>query len=94
MKLDTSKIKSLINKDSMLALGASIKEVANRWSDNMLLASKLVGSLVALVGLVSATIVGIEWFLTTYGTGTFVFALIVSTFILSVVTTAAAKSEK
>jgi hypothetical protein len=65
----------------------SLREVAERWSTNTFVAIKLLGSLWLFSVLVGTIIITTEWFIVTQGAGTFVFTLIVASFVLSVITT-------
>lgn len=83
-----------INKVVLTNLALSLEEVSNRWSAGIFTATKLIGSLFALVVLIAAIVIGTEWFIITYGTATFVFILLLSSFVISVLTTFSAKQNK
>ena len=65
----------------------SLKEVSDRWSTSIFVAIKLLGSLWLLSALIGTIIITTQWFIVTYGGGTFIFTLIVASFVISVITT-------
>lgn len=69
----------------------SLKEVSDRWSTSIFVAIKLLGSLWIFSALIGAIIITTQWFIATYGGGTFVFTLIVASFVISVMTTISGK---
>jgi len=69
----------------------SLQEVSERWSTSIFVAVKLMGSLWLFSALMGTIIITTEWFIATYGGGTFVFTLIVASFVLSVITTVSGK---
>lgn len=83
-----------INKEALANLALSLEEVSNRWSKSIFTATKLIGSLFALVALIALIVAGTEWFILTYGTATFIFVLVLSSFAISVLTTFSAKQNK
>lgn len=95
MKLDTLRenLTKPFNKQVFLNLVSSIEEVADRWSSSTLVAIKLIASLFALIVLIATIIISTEWFIAYYGTGTFIFVLIVSSFVISVLTTFSTKQN-
>lgn len=82
------------NKETLTILLQSLEEVSNRWSSSIFTAIKLIGSLAGLVALIATIIVSTQWFITTYGITNFVFTLVVSTFVVSVLTTFSAKQQE
>lgn len=82
------------NKELFSRLMASLEEVAKGWSSSVLVTVKLIAALFSLVALIAAIVVLTQWFIFVYGTGTFIFVLIISSFVMSVLTTFSAKREK
>jgi hypothetical protein len=70
------------------AVLVSLREVSERWSSNIFVAFKLLGSIWLFSALVAMIVVLTEWFLEAFGVGTFVFTLIVTSFLLTVLTSA------
>ena len=71
----------------------SVREVAERWSSSIFVACKLLGSLWLFAAIMGTIIITTQWFIETFGAGTFVFTLIVSSFALTVLTTMASKQK-
>lgn len=71
----------------------TLKEVAERWSSSILVACKLLGSLWLFSAIMGTIIITTQWFIETYGAGTFVFTLIVASFALTVLTTTLSKQK-
>jgi hypothetical protein len=71
----------------------TLQEVAERWSTSILVACKLLGSLWLFAAIMGIIIVSTQWFIVSFGAGTFVFTLIVSSFVLTVLTTMASKQK-
>lgn len=96
MKLEVLKenLSKQFNKETLATLLQSLEEVSNRWSSSIFTAIRLIGSLAGLVALIAIIIVSTQWFIGTYGVANFVFILVVSTFVVSVLTTFSAKLEK
>lgn len=96
MKLDILKenLTKIFNKQMLSTLLSSVEEAANTWSTSIFTAIKLIAALFGLIALIATIIVGTQWFIAAYGSGTFIFTLIVSSFVLSVLTTFSAKQIK
>jgi hypothetical protein len=96
MKLQNLKenLNNQFNKDALENLASSLEEVSNRWSKWLFTASKLIGSLFMLVALIATIVASTEWFIVAYGTATFIFVLVLSSFAISVLTTFSARQVK
>lgn len=83
MKLQPSNEK-WFNKKVLTDLLASLEEVSNRWSNSIFTGVKLLAAMSSLVVLIASMIIGTQLFIGYFGTGTFIFTLIVSSFAMSV----------
>ncbi len=83
-----------LNKETLTTLLQSLQEVSDKWSSSIFTAIRLIGSLAGLVALIAVIIVSTQWFISTYGIANFVFTLVVSTFVVSVLTTFSAKQRE
>jgi len=77
-------IASFFNRGFMLKVGIAVDQVLAKWSWRVYTLLKLVLSMFALVISVGAMVILTEFFIDQFGIITFVFVLIVSSFIFSV----------
>ena len=92
----TKKVKMTLlqkTKDMFELFLTSMREVSQRWSSSILVACKLLGSLWLFAAIIGTIIVSTQWFISSFGAGTFVLTLIVSSFALTVLTTMASKQK-
>jgi len=64
-----------------------IEQTANRWSSGIFVLTKTILALFALFMTISFIVVATTWFMAVFGFATFVLALVISSFVVSVFST-------
>lgn len=95
MKLQNLKenLSKQFEKLAIADLLASLEEVSNRWSSGIFTGVRLMVAMISLVLVVATVIIGTQYFIAYFGTGTFIFTLIVSSFVMSVLITFSSKQQ-
>jgi hypothetical protein len=66
-----------------------LEQTANRWSSGIFVLTKTILALFSLFAAISFIVVSTTWFMSVFGFATFVLALVISSFVISVFSTMA-----
>jgi hypothetical protein len=83
---EQQEVKNQSFKESLSTILFTLKEVSDDWTTGVMVTVRLLGSLSLLLALCGSIVVGTEWFIDTFGAGTFVFTMIISSFVFAFLT--------